>query len=394
MKKKVKQLDWFIFGPFIFLSLLGIIIIFSASAGFSGSPYTFLFKQFTFFIISLLIIFFFYFFGKLSWISSIRNNSIILLLVFLLLIFARISPPTAGTGAHGWINLYFLNIQPAELFKVSVILYLSALSAEKMRRRTKKRVFPLENTNSNEEKTLFGFRCSQLFFILLNLILIASMPDFGNFFIALFLILIVILSSGIKTRYILLIIALITIGYVLLPTLLKILPNSFLNGQYSLKRFLIFLNPWPYAHKESLQLIDSFYAISRGGLFGTGLGNSIEKMGYLPEPNTDFIMSVLIEELGTIWLIIIIGLILMMIGRIFYISFHLKNNFARISLFGIASYFFIQVLVNLGGIISVIPMTGVTFPFISYGGSSMLVNSISIGIICLISRDYRNRKIK
>ncbi|WP_177163256.1 FtsW/RodA/SpoVE family cell cycle protein, partial [Oenococcus oeni] len=131
-----------------------------------------------------------------------------------------------------------------------------------------------------------------------------------------------------------------------------------------------------------------FYAIAHGGLFGVGLGNSIEKMGYLPEANTDFIMAIFVEELGSISLFIVLGLLLIMIGRMFYIAFHVRNNFGRLVLYGIASYFFIQALVNLGGIIGALPLTGVTFPFISYGGSSFLISSISVGIACVVSRTY------
>lgn len=143
-----------------------------------------------------------------------------------------------------------------------------------------------------------------------------------------------------------------------------------------------------------MQLINSFYAIAHGGLFGVGLGNSIEKMGYLPEANTDFIMSIFTEELGALALFLVVAVLMLMIGRMFYIAFHIKNNFGRLVLYGIGSYFFIQALVNLGGIIGALPMTGVTFPFISYGGSSFLISSISVGIACTVSREYSRQQAR
>ncbi|WP_439425943.1 FtsW/RodA/SpoVE family cell cycle protein [Oenococcus alcoholitolerans] len=395
MNKIVRQIDWFIFSPFLILSFIGVLMVFSASSNFPSGAFNFLFHQFIFVIIGILTSLVICFFIKLSWLSSIKTNSVFMFLTLFLLFFARfLAPPTPGTGAHGWINFSFFNVQPAELFKLVLVLYLSALASEKMSKADfKDKIISKQQgrillEKSNDEKKIFGFRRSQLAFIFINLFFVLIMPDLGNALICLFLIFVIIFSSGIKPIAAFLIILASVSAYISLPLILNILPQGFLKHNYQALRLLVFLRPWDYTRGASLQLVHSFYAVAHGGLFGVGLGNSIEKMGYLPEANTDFIMAILVEELGTISLAIIIGILLILIGRIFYLAFQVNDNYQRLVLYGIGSYFFVQALVNLGGIIGSLPMTGVTFPFISYGGSSALISSTAIGIVLLISRNF------
>ncbi len=397
MSKIIKQLDWFLIGPFLFLSLIGVLMVFSSSDDYSAGAFSFLIRQSIFALIGIATVFVFYFFVKIDWLASPKWTSLAMLITFGLLLFARfIAPATAGTGAHGWINLPMFNIEPAEIFKIVIILYLASLSSHRLDKYQRKsrgtrphRPLNLNNQNTTEKvKMIFGYTRFQVIFVLSNLLIVVLMPDLGNALIALFLIAVIIFSSGPNPKYLFLSIALILLIYIFLPLIIKQIPESFLSSHYQARRLLIFMDPWPYAKNQSLQLVNSFYAIAHGGLFGVGLGNSIEKMGYLPEANTDFIMAIFVEELGSISLFIVLGLLLIMIGRMFYIAFHVRNNFGRLVLYGIASYFFIQALVNLGGIIGALPLTGVTFPFISYGGSSFLISSISVGIACVVSRTY------
>ncbi|EHN59271.1 FtsW-like cell division protein [Oenococcus kitaharae DSM 17330] len=392
----MKQIDWLLIGPFLFLSVIGILVVFSASSAFPSGAFGFLFRQSLFALLGILTVAIFDFFIKIRWLASPKLASIALGVTFVLLAFARfISSRSAGTGAHGWIALPFFNIQPAEIFKITVILYLSSLAArrlDKSERRSSKNI--PSKTTLPAARRYFGFLPSQIAFVMANLLLVLIMPDLGNSLIAFFLILLIVFASGVHLKWLLLMLLTITALYLLLPTLLNLLPASFLNGNFQARRFLIFLNPWPYSSSYSMQLINSFYAIAHGGLFGVGLGNSIEKMGYLPEANTDFIMSIFTEELGALALFLVVAVLMLMIGRMFYIAFHIKNNFGRLVLYGIGSYFFIQALVNLGGIIGALPMTGVTFPFISYGGSSFLISSISVGIACTVSREYSRQQAR
>ncbi|MFT8917596.1 MAG: FtsW/RodA/SpoVE family cell cycle protein [Oenococcus sp.] len=397
MNKILKQIDWLLIGPFLFLSVIGILVVFSASSAFPSGAFGFLFRQSLFALLGVITVSVFDFFIKLKWLASPKLASIALGATFVLLAFARfISSRSAGTGAHGWIALPFFNIQPAEIFKITVILYLSSLAARRLDKseRQLNRNVQSKVVLPPAGKRYFGFLPSQIAFVLANLLLVLIMPDLGNSLIAFFLILLIVFASGVHLKWLALMLLTITTLYLFLPTLLNLLPASFLNGNFQARRFLIFLNPWPYSSSYSMQLINSFYAIAHGGLFGVGLGNSIEKMGYLPEANTDFIMSIFTEELGALALFLVVAVLMLMIGRMFYIAFHIKNNFGRLMLYGIGSYFFIQALVNLGGIIGALPMTGVTFPFISYGGSSFLISSISVGIACTVSREYSRQQAR
>ncbi|BBM23128.1 cell division protein FtsW [Lactiplantibacillus plantarum] len=121
------------------------------------------------------------------------------------------------------------------------------------------------------------------------------------------------------------------------------------------------------------------------GLNGVGIGNSLQKRGYLPEPNTDFIMSITAEELGLIGILIVMGLLLVIVMRIIYIGVRSHHAFNALVCYGVAAYLTIQAFINVGGIVGLIPITGVTFPFMSYGGSSMMVLTLSLGLVLNIS---------
>ena len=140
-------------------------------------------------------------------------------------------------------------------------------------------------------------------------------------------------------------------------------------------------------------MINCYYAISNGGWFGRGLGNSIEKKGYLPEAHTDFIFAIVIEELGLIGGIIILGILFFLIMRIFMVGIKAKDPFNSMMAIGVGGILFAQVLVNIGGISGLIPSTGVTFPFLSQGGNSLLTLSVGIGFVLNISADEKRREL-
>ena len=140
-------------------------------------------------------------------------------------------------------------------------------------------------------------------------------------------------------------------------------------------------------------MINGYYAISNGGWFGRGLGNSIQKKGYLPEAHTDFIFAIVIEELGLIGGIIILGILFFLIMRIFMVGIKAKDPFNSMMAIGVGGILFAQVLVNIGGISGLIPSTGVTFPFLSQGGNSLLTLSVGIGFVLNISADEKRREL-
>ena len=171
---------------------------------------------------------------------------------------------------------------------------------------------------------------------------------------------------------------------------LYILAKFFKKGGYRLTRIISFLNPWDYAQDEGWQIIQSLYAIGSGGLFGYGFLNSRQKHFYLPEPQTDFIFSVISEELGIIGIISVAFLFLIIILRSIKISIKAPDNFAKFLTFGIIFQLSFQTLLNLAVVVGLVPVTGVTLPFFSYGGSSLIITLISIGIILNISRYREN----
>jgi len=181
--------------------------------------------------------------------------------------------------------------------------------------------------------------------------------------------------------------------WVLVP-LMSRLPQSVLSNSYQLRRFLGFLNPFKTASGAGTQLVNSYYAISNGGLTGVGIGNSLQKRGYLPEPNTDFIMSITAEELGLIGVLLIMGLLLVIVIRMIYIGVRSNNTFNILVCYGVAAYLTIQTFINIGGIVGLIPITGVTFPFMSYGGSSMMVLTLSLGLVLNISALEKMDRLK
>ncbi len=155
-----------------------------------------------------------------------------------------------------------------------------------------------------------------------------------------------------------------------------------------------FLNPFDYIQGSGYQIANGYIAIGSGGLQGRGLGNSIQKMGYLPEPQTDVIMAVISEELGLLGAIIVIGGLGFIVLRALSIALQAKDPHARMLAAGIGSMIGIQTFVNLGGLTGLIPLTGVTLPFISYGGTSVILLSLALGILTNVSMFVKYEKNK
>jgi cell division protein FtsW len=155
---------------------------------------------------------------------------------------------------------------------------------------------------------------------------------------------------------------------------------------YRLKRITSFLNPWEDALGSGFQIIQSLYAIGPGGLLGTGFLNSIQKHFYLPEPQTDFIFSIISEEFGVVGAFIVVGLFGVILYRGIKISNNCRDLFGKYLSFGILFQLLFQAIMNLMVVVGLIPVTGVTLPFLSYGGSSLLISMVSMGIVLNISR--------
>jgi cell division protein FtsW len=199
-----------------------------------------------------------------------------------------------------------------------------------------------------------------------------------------------LLSSGVNYLYTLYTGIIGVVGSVLMVTLVNLVGKYFLPA-HVISRFAVFRNPFSDEFGNGHQLIHGYYAMFNGGLLGRGLGNSIQKKGFLKFAHTDFAFSIVVEELGLIVAIIILGLLFYMIARIILIGIRSNDAFNSMMCIGIGSLFLISVFINLGGITGIIPLTGITFPFISQGGSSLLIFSICIGFVLNISADEKKK---
>jgi cell division protein FtsW len=201
-------------------------------------------------------------------------------------------------------------------------------------------------------------------------------PDFGTGMIIVVSILAMMFIAGVNIKFF---IGLGLIGIFGIIGLIAIAP-------YRMDRITSFINPWSDPLGTGFQIIQSLYAIGPGGLLGQGFLNSRQKQFYLPEPQTDFIFSIISEEFGIMGAVIIVGLFIIILYRGIKISLNTKDLFSKYLSFGITFQLIFQAIMNLSVVVGIIPVTGVTLPFLSYGGSSLLVSMTSIGIILNISR--------
>ena len=210
-------------------------------------------------------------------------------------------------------------------------------------------------------------------------LLIMLQPDFGTGVIIVMSIMGLLFIGGINFKFF---IRLGIIGLIGIVILIAIAP-------YRLERIFSFLNPWSDPLGSGFQIIQSLYAIGPGGLLGLGFGNSVQKHFYLPEPQTDFIFSIISEEFGFLGVIIVATLFITIIYSGFKIAMNCEDKFGKYLAFGITFGLAFQTMLNLMVVVGLIPVTGVTLPFLSYGGSSLLISLTSIGILLNIS-NYHN----
>ena len=202
-------------------------------------------------------------------------------------------------------------------------------------------------------------------------------PDFGTGVVIVMTIVVLLFISGVKMNFF---IKLGLVGLVGVASLILIAP-------YRIKRIVSFLNPWTDPLGSGFQIIQSLYAIGPGGLLGLGFGNSIQKHFYLPEPQTDFIFSIISEEFGFMGVLIVSLLFITIIVEGFKIAMKCEDLFGKYLAFGITFGLAFQTLLNLMVVVGLIPVTGVTLPFLSYGGSSLLITLCSMGVLLNINKN-------
>lgn len=394
--EKRHLLNYSILIPYLILSIIGLIVVYSTTSALaiqSGvSSIRMVRTQGLFFIFSLLTIALIYKFS----LDFLRNKKVLAFVIFIeviLLILSRFITDTVN-GAHGWLTIAgMFSIQPAEYLKVILVWYLALIFSK---RQDEIRDYDYQALTHNEwiPRNLNDWRWLTL--ILIGIVVI--MPDLGNATILALTVLIMITASGVGYRWFTSLLALvvgastIVLGSIWIIGVDRVAKIPVFG--YVAKRFSAFFNPFNDLSGAGHQLANSYYAMSNGGWFGLGLGNSIEKQGYLPEAHTDFVFAIVIEELGFVGASLILALLFFLILRIILVGIRAKNPFNSMMAIGIGGMILVQTFINIGGISGLIPSTGVTFPFLSQGGNSLWVLSIAIAFVLNIDASEKRAKME
>ena len=357
----MKKNDKLLLISVIILSLFGLLMIYSSSNVWSAykfnDQYKYLKSQGIFLIMGYFLI---YFISKIPFYLYKKHSNKILFVCIILLVLVLI--PGIGTirnGSRSWFGIGPLGIQPSEFAKLGLIIFTSKYLSNNKIKDIKTSVLPI------------------LLVVILIFGLIMLQPDFGTGVIIVMSIVSLLFISGVNMSFFIKIGILGIIGIVVLVII----------APYRMARITSFLNPWLDPLGSGFQIIQSLYAIGPGGLLGMGLGNSIQKHFYLPEPQTDFIFSIISEELGFAGVLIVTSLFIIIIYRGLKISLNQEDKFPKYLSYGITFSIAFQTILNLMVVVGLIPVTGVTLPFLSYGGSSLLISMIEIGILLNISKN-------
>ncbi len=358
----MKHFDRLLFFIVIIIGIFGIVMIYSASAIWAEYKFQDSFKfvksQSLFFLLGIIMCLIVSRIPPDFW-KKYANK--IVLACFILLVLVLI--PGIGTvrnGSRSWFGIGGLGVQPSEFAKIGLIIFVSKYLSQNQKelRDIKKGVLPI--------LLVIG-----VFFLLIML-----EPDFGTAMVIVLTLVSLIFISGVKVSFF------VKIGIVGLMGIVALI----IVAPYRMARIVSFLNPWSDPLGSGFQIIQSLYAIGPGGLLGQGFLNSHQKHFYLPEPQTDFIFSIISEEFGFLGVLIVVSFFFFLFYRSVKISLKSNDLFSKFLAFGLSIGILIQATLNLCVVIGLIPVTGVTLPFFSYGGSSLLVTMISIGMILSISR--------
>ncbi|MDP4006998.1 MAG: putative peptidoglycan glycosyltransferase FtsW [bacterium] len=377
-KKSIWKVDPILFGTVLLLLFLGILILASVSASFSlqtfGTTYYFLNHQLLFGLLPGLI------FGALVFrfvsLEMIKKWSFALLLGNIFLLMLVFLPFIGGSeGAHRWIYAGPFSFQPSELLKLTFILYLASLLAAKITKHG-------ESRKKRGWKRLFEGTETLLPFVAVTGIisfLLLKQPDMST--------LGVIGLTGIIMYFIagtpwwhtpFMILGALGAAYVLIQL-----------APYRFSRLAVFLDPFLDPLGKGYQIKQALIGIGSGGILGTGLGLSFQKYGFLPEPISDSIFAVVAEELGLLGASFLVLVFIFFAWRSFALARKIQDPLAKIASVGIASWITLQAFVNMGSITGLLPLTGIPLPFISYGGSALVVELVAVALLLkLTSKSY------
>ena len=346
----------------LLLVVIGVIMVGSssrvwASAKFDDASY-FMSRQAVFALIGVFVM---YVASRISLTKLRRYGKKLFILCVIALILVLI--PGLGiqrNGSRSWFGVGSFLIQPSEFFKIAIIIYVADFLAKRYSIKPFKRdlLFPA-------------------FLVMLGFGLILLQPDFGSGMVMVCSIVVMVLAADSPLSYFVRVGMLGAAG----------LGGLIISAPYRLARITSFIDPWKDPLGAGFQIIQSLFAISPGGILGVGFDNSMQKHFYLPEPQTDFIFAIFAEEFGFIGCCILITLFLMVIYQGVKIAKNSSDPYLCYVAIGLISLFAIQVMINLGVVVGLFPVTGITLPFISYGGSSLVVMMGSMGLLMSIANE-------
>ena len=357
------------------LLMWGLVMVYSASVAMPDNPrfsryaHThFLLRHVLSLVVAFIVAYLAFQVPMASW-EKLAPWLFVLSLLLLMLVLL----PFIGKGVNGarrWISMGFMNFQPSELAKFAVLLYASDYMVRKMevKERFFRAVLPMA--------VAIG---------IVGLLLLAE-PDMGAFMVISVIAMGILFLGGVNARMFFVIAAVVVVAFGLMVML----------SEWRRERIFAYLDPWSdkYSMGKGYQLSHSLIAFGRGEIFGVGLGGSIEKLHWLPEAHTDFLMAVIGEEFGLLGVLVVIGLFMWMTRRIMHIgrqSIALDRLFAGLVAQGVGIWMGFQTFINIGVNLGALPTKGLTLPLMSYGGSAILMNLIALAVVLRI--DYENRTL-
>ena len=342
------------------LASIGLVMMSSASIDFAAQkyhePFFFMYRQIIFLVIALVAGVVSFFIPTNTW---YEKGWICLLAGFLLLVMVLV--PGVGRVVNGsmrWIPLGPINLQSSEVAKLFILVYIAGY---------------LVRRQDEVRERWIGF-IKPIIVMGLMILLLLMEPDFGSAFVMIVACMGMIFLGGVG----------VTQFFALVVTAIMAVSFMATSSDYRMSRLKCFVDPWSHPYDCGYQLTQSLIAFGRGEWFGLGLGNSIQKLFYLPEAHTDFVFAIIAEELGFIGSVLILLLFAALVVKIFRIAIKAKVNdrlFAAYLAYGIALVIAAQVFINIGVNAGVLPTKGLTLPFLSYGGSSLIITFVMIGIL-------------
>lgn len=372
IRRALKNFEYVTFGLSLLLCIFGLLLLYSASSytalvDFGDDKY-FMFRQAIYVGMSIIVMIVLSYLPK----NVFYNLSFLAYILSLTLVILTFTVGVASHGSYRWIEINGLTFQPSEFMKYGLILYLSVSCS---------RFLEIKNDLTDDRKKHEVYKIAALGLVPSIIIAISNL---STSIICILITLFYVFIISEKKIYFLIILAIIISIFFFKYPIALIIEKTGLLKAYQMERIMAWADPESY-QDAGYQTRQALYAIASGGIYGRGIGESLQKM-ILPEAHNDMIFSIIAEELGLIGSIFFIGIYMILIFRILNIAERSNDSFAKFVSYGVAIHLFLQVILNISVNLNIIPNTGVTLPFISYGGSSLLATSIEIGTVMSLKK--------